>query len=216
MKIKKISLTKFRLFDSLVLEFPNSNCITLIGENGGGKSSVLDAISLGLDFFTGKLRSLTNEYSDLNNLKREDIKIGSNEAKVEITFDNNLSVNIHRSIGQYQSLYFTNSNDTVLSGYRSSLKADTIDSLPLLCYYRINRIITFENQSKSLEYSSSYHEMLEAYYNAFDGKLSSFQDFKRWFINQENLENERKIDEGKLHYQLPSLKVVRDSIIHFF
>jgi len=46
MKTKELSLTNFRRFEQLDLKLPDSNFVILIGENGCGKSSVLNVMAI--------------------------------------------------------------------------------------------------------------------------------------------------------------------------
>ena len=50
MKINDIHIRNFKGIETLDLSF-NDNFTVLIGENGAGKSSILDAISIGLGTF---------------------------------------------------------------------------------------------------------------------------------------------------------------------
>jgi predicted ATP-binding protein involved in virulence len=53
-KIKKISLTNFRCFEKIDVDF-DSRLTVLIARNGAGKSTVLDAIALALGPFLSRL-----------------------------------------------------------------------------------------------------------------------------------------------------------------
>ncbi len=57
MKLKKIKLENFRLFNNFELNIPDSNLVVLVGINGSGKTTFLDAIALSLTHFTGSLKS---------------------------------------------------------------------------------------------------------------------------------------------------------------
>lgn len=49
MRISEVQLTNFRCFESLTLRFdPGENVHVFVGDNGAGKSAILDAIALGL------------------------------------------------------------------------------------------------------------------------------------------------------------------------
>lgn len=49
MRLLEVQLTHFRCFESLVVRFdPESNVHVFVGDNGAGKSAILDAIALGL------------------------------------------------------------------------------------------------------------------------------------------------------------------------
>ncbi len=104
MKLKKISFKNFRLFENFDLEFPDENFIVLIGNNGVGKSSILDGISLCLEHFVGKITSDQLESHDIrDSLRNFDINEQSNSSELdivikltnqEIVFNTNKSRNI--------------------------------------------------------------------------------------------------------------------------
>lgn len=64
MKIKKLKIQNFKVFDNIEFDFESSNLIIFDGPNGFGKTSVYDAIEL---LFTGRIRrflSLDNVVND--------------------------------------------------------------------------------------------------------------------------------------------------------
>ena len=53
MKIKKIEIHNFKVFQNIIIDFESSDLIVFDGPNGFGKTSIYDAIEL---LFTGKIR----------------------------------------------------------------------------------------------------------------------------------------------------------------
>lgn len=103
----------------------------------------------------------------------------------------------------------------VLKSISNDLLNDSIHHLPLLVYYRTNRISTYE-ASKTISSKGVFNRLLEGYSNAFNSRLSTFSEFEAWFLKQENIENEIKINSNNLNYQLNSLKIVRNAIQQLF
>ncbi|SEN91385.1 exonuclease SbcC [Flavobacterium sp. CF108] len=60
MKIKKIVIQNFKVFQNINIDFESSDLIVFDGPNGFGKTSIYDAIEL---LFTGKIR----RFDDLRN-----------------------------------------------------------------------------------------------------------------------------------------------------
>ncbi len=87
MKIKKIKFENFRLFENLEVNFPDSNFIVLIGNNGAGKTSILEGIALSFMHFTGDLLSDTERYGIESYFVNDDITIEKNEGRVVVSFD---------------------------------------------------------------------------------------------------------------------------------
>ncbi|MCX6381657.1 MAG: AAA family ATPase, partial [Armatimonadetes bacterium] len=52
LKITQLQLTNFRGFESLTLDLSKTQTTVLVGANGCGKSSVLDALAIALSHFT--------------------------------------------------------------------------------------------------------------------------------------------------------------------
>ena len=212
MKIKELSLTNFRRFEQLDLKLPDSNFIILIGENGCGKSSVLDAVAVGL-LHTIKCLARIEDIS--NYLTHDDINSGNINAQIKVKA-------LDKTLGK---INFSNSfsiNNTYQSEFDRSSKLQTIDArlegksmtnLPLIVYYQLNR--TYIEKKIIRRESIFYRKILEGYKYAFDKNISSLQEFENWFIIQENIENEQKINTKNLDFEVISLKIIRKVVIEF-
>ncbi len=102
MRIQKLHLENFRGFEKLDIEFPKvSNVTVFIGENGSGKSSLLDAIakSLSIGIKTQfHIRALINDLS-YSNIKESEINNKTNGKPIIIvTFKNGLEKNLFDKI----------------------------------------------------------------------------------------------------------------------
>ena len=71
MKIKKIEITDFRGLSDVTIDNLDKNLNLLMGINGAGKSSVLDAVALLLDAYVSRL---TKKSSYGRIIKMTDIK----------------------------------------------------------------------------------------------------------------------------------------------
>jgi predicted ATP-binding protein involved in virulence len=75
MKLKKLSITNFRCFESLSIDL-DEQLTVLVARNGQGKSSVLDAIRIGLWPFVSGFDLARNPASDpANNIGIDDVRI---------------------------------------------------------------------------------------------------------------------------------------------
>ncbi len=102
MFIKRISLKNFKSFKKAEITF-DYPFVAVSGPNGSGKSNIVDSIlfCLGLTSSSKALRA--DKLTDL-------IRIGSNEAEVEITFSNGLKIKrrVKKTDKGYYSYYYLN------------------------------------------------------------------------------------------------------------
>jgi len=209
MKIKELSLTNFRRFEQLDLKLPDSNFIILIGENGCGKSSVLDAMGVGL-------RTIVERVSKEDRLgiyqAGSDIHVGEHLSTIKLKLDwedNIIEITNGRKL---QDNYISSEGLKKIIGDKAEL---TPSKLPILVYYRLNRTHLYEETTPKEEINLST-ERLIGYKHAFDKKVSSFQEFEEWFIIQENIESKQKVaTEKNDNFELNSLKVIRKVVEYF-
>jgi len=87
MKLQKLKLNNFRLFPSLELEI-SKQVTVLVGVNGAGKSSILDALAILLSRLIGRIRSTKGTGRFFTD---SDIRLNSSETanSLEIEFNDN-------------------------------------------------------------------------------------------------------------------------------
>lgn len=210
MFLKSIKLENFRKFKDKTLEFPNENQIVFIGDNGSGKTSVLDAIAKCFAHFIGGLTSNRDDgsYRISDYLNLSDIKNGEIQAKVicEIDYDILPRIEISRRIDETASHYKYSKSE--LNKLREDILNDRIKQLPILVYYRVNRT-SLSTDNKRSNPESFYKPILAGYSHAISPFKSAFIDFDSWFIEKENIENEEIRRRKDFKYQLPELKAIR-------
>ena len=75
MKLKNLQITNFRCFESLEMDL-NEQLTVIVAKNGQGKSSILDAIRIGLWSFVGGFDLASNSINELqNNININDIRV---------------------------------------------------------------------------------------------------------------------------------------------
>ena len=81
MRITKLHIENFRGFrGEHEIEFSDSNIHAVVGVNGAGKTSVLDAVGMCLEELVNEFLEFESDIS--KNFKHEDINVSSEEAKV--------------------------------------------------------------------------------------------------------------------------------------
>ncbi|HMT78106.1 MAG TPA: AAA family ATPase [Saprospiraceae bacterium] len=199
MRINKLRLKNFRLFQDLVIDFGNSNITASIGINGAGKTSILDAISKALSSIMSDENLQTHGQDFLSN---SDILKGETNTTIEASFSldgKTINVNCNWSIDGNGQNTVDNTGEFIKN------------RLPLMVYYRVNRTSSIPVFAKSMisdRVSAMYSSALEA-------NVSAFSKFEGWFINELNLENEYKVSKADHLYELDSLRNVRNAFKNF-
>jgi predicted ATP-binding protein involved in virulence len=201
MKITKITLQNFRGIGSLELEFPiEQNIIALVGVNGVGKSSILDAITalLSTALFLinyGDTKNLVSGRSglQLKFFKDSDIKISKQMMSCEIVFS---SSSIHSTLSVSRSPNLLDKID----------KCDIPDKIPkdLLVSYSSNRHSTLISSIFGLP-KTSIPNILN------DDSITKFEEFFTWFKALEDIENEERLERNS-EYRDKSLEAIRMAV----
>ncbi len=190
MKITKVTLQNFRGIGSLELEFPiDQNIITLVGINGAGKSSILDAITILLStLWWLKYMGDRFDYIHLGNnvVKNDDIKINQEAASCKIVLsdlDDHYELDVFKAFDSYkhpdQGKLSRRIEEILFVRYSSGRQAELI--------------------------SSESYQMNSTKTNA------SFDEFFTWFKALEDIENEEKLIRNN-QYRNKKLEAVRNSL----
>ena len=237
MKVKRLTMRSFRGIDNLTLDFdPNIN--VLIGNNGVGKSSVLDSLTVLFSHLVGRLRTSTGSEIKDNSRKlfsESDIKNGAKECSVSIqaSFLSLAEVEIESTIEQ-KSLDLENVSWSLTKFQKNSGKGSGLDSgqlhliidrlheklfsananLFLSVFYPVNRtVLDIPLTALSTEKSHAFRQ-LQAYDQSLTNGRVDFALFFTWFKQQEDLENELRLNDNPDHRDR-LLEAVRKAIPEF-
>ncbi|MCP4702059.1 MAG: AAA family ATPase [Gammaproteobacteria bacterium] len=205
MNIKHISINNYRGFSRLELDF-QEKLMVFIGENGSGKTSILDCLAGLLTVFEKKLR---NKKMDLRGIFDPlDIKNGASEYTQQICLLLNgkeltwktvfpKEPRLNWPVNTYRDLNLFGKNIDVEEGGASGKSAD----IPLAVYYSLQNapVHRFEFNDEKLQTN-----VLSAYDDALKGRAFDFNKFSKWYNWQENIE--RQMGENTI------LDRVRDAI----
>jgi len=233
MRIEKLELTNFRGFEHLEMEFPKEEAglVVLIGVNGSGKTSVLEAIRA---FFKNIILVFFNERGTLFENPRElnkrdkdeidvvsidDVRFGAN------SFQNILRLNYFQTQVDLEVGYETPevsdlkvhkfsslTPPPLLYDMRRKLIDNEMTNIPIAAYYGINRF--FLSNTKNYEKNRVLFAQVRAFEDALNAGLN-FIYFKDWFIERENNENRLKIKKNDLKYTDRELSHVRNGVNSF-
>ena len=237
MKIKQLRLKSFRGISNLTLEFdPQLNI--LFGNNGLGKSSILDCNAVFLAYLMGKIRDFHSfEGSMPPAFTERDISNGCSETQTEIDIsvsgmpkDLNLALVLTRkkfvsdgydplefdkntTIAMANPTHYDNRSnladgETFHEFVYAQLRANSMASLPLAVYYSSNRSVRDINLESS---ENRTVNQLTANDQAIVAGKINFKDLFVWFRNTEDLENE-EWRNGNRDYRDRGLESVRNAI----
>jgi predicted ATP-binding protein involved in virulence len=213
MEIKRVILNNVGPFRALEIplaptEQNPSNVTVFVGNNGTGKTSVLQALATSLSWLIARLRT---EKGNGNQIPEVDILNTAASAAIKIEICDSRDVLDHPHENERGSdfqwtvaktrqgrkaQYNSHLNDCtrLANHYRTALTDDDQTSLPLIAFYPVNRVvldIPLKIRTK--------HTFLQL--DGYDNSISQGVDFRRffeWFREREDTENESGISEEAL------------------
>ena len=220
MMLNEIELVNFRGIEKMLLPFPKKTT-AILGVNGVGKSSVLDALAIALSNMTERI---VGQAARARKMSPDDIKSGEGFARLKVSVDLGadgpttwaIALNRHKKAtkkADEQSSDFEalNAQASLLNGrmlYRESKSLPI--NLPLAVYYDVHRAVL---DAPLRVKGGLKNTPREAYHDALGHGGTDFRSFFAWFRDREDVENERlRDDPGHVDRDL---KAVRDSIAKF-
>ena len=189
MKVNFIELTNFRGIQKQRITFENKNFVALIGDNGSGKTTILEAITKG---FVPVLRTVNAEAMKECDLANKDIRTNRRRLSSQQPFENAGDVKAEKA----------KSLKELKSKYSQCVEER---KLPLILYYGTDRIIREVSQRGHIK----NFQVTDALRNCFDN-VNYFRDFYDWFKTEEDIEL-RGIRENS-NYKNPKLNCVRTAL----
>jgi predicted ATP-binding protein involved in virulence len=235
MNIKQLRMQSFRGISDLTLDF-DSQLTLIIGNNGSGKSSILDCLSAFLSNIVEQVKVIyirPNNYSyifkpqsinifsdqditnDINQkIKTElEITIGSFDVKYTIKKSREALSEIYTSL--YEEFYHESGIEFYDESEEEIYQSNLIkrNEIPILIYYSVKRDINFFESTDIDIQKNSNQDQLSVYERAFAGGQVIFQEFFEWFRILEEVENELIRDSP--NYRDRQLESVRQVIYTF-
>jgi predicted ATP-binding protein involved in virulence len=223
MRVQQLELTHFRGIRHLTLDF-TENVTVLVGVNGAGKTSILEAIRALLACLLREIRrevegdpsrpeALGNNF-DSAHLEARDILVGQRSMSLTldaIVADQPLHWSIQAKSKLPGTLEWHADQDDVLALTRDLGKQITdepLTALPLALYYAITYGTTRPFPTTLfLGREESTQNQLAAYTDSLSSRALSANSLIDWFRRREDYENERRLEDGS--FRDAQLEVVR-------
>lgn len=213
MKVKHLHLQNYGRFEDLKIDFAptaekSGNVTVIVGNNGAGKSQILQALATSLSWFVGSLKTgkTIGSKIELNLIKND-----KSEASIKVITNHQKDSKSDDSKSQFSSVQWQlfevrdgrvpqlGNNFlqliALLKRYRNKLTHVEKLSLPLLVFYPVERTIL---QYVEADIISHGYDQLKGYYGSLEGASIDFSDFLSWFRNAEDIENEINIHNMEL------------------
>lgn len=214
MKIEKIKIQNFRCYEKTELELKNDYTV-LIGINGSGKTTILDAISIALGGYISNFDNMGIYGINKNDSHYKMYELGSiiereHQFPVKISAEgkiNNKTIQWTRSLNKENGrttnvgakeiiTYATEIQEKVKSGNKEVI-------LPVIAYYGTGRL-WMQKREKNVKNTQENFSRLKGYIDCLDS-ASNEKMMLRWFEKMTYLE----LQEGE---KVPELEVVKKSL----
>lgn len=209
MKIRHLTIENFRAIEHL--DFDCSEHVNaFIGDNGAGKSTVLEAISLLYSWLNVKFTSAKKRGCVI---RRTDIRSGSDYCYLSVEVE-------HKGmIARWSLLRGNTPSDrsdrktdlSALESFVSHIRELNEDERYLFSIYGVNRNITSVTVNKQV-YGKKYTEPTASRYTFAN---TSWKPFFNWFFERENEENRMKA-RFNMQYHDESLDTIRECLKEVF
>ena len=232
MRLLEINLTNFRCFESLEIAFPTStNICVFVGDNGAGKSAILDAIALGLAPVARRFNQTPGDRSrralDITEppwyADRSDraILMSLSEPYYRLLLQaymegQGIQWDVHllrdkslRTKRQVPRMIGTRELYEALDADVHQVAEQTGGTVPVFAYYGTNRAV-IDIPQRQRDFQTKFSR--ETAINRALDPVSRFKDAFMWFFAMERDELVLKDEKKDFSFRLPVLEAVRRAL----
>ncbi|MCA9178465.1 MAG: AAA family ATPase [Planctomycetales bacterium] len=220
MRIDRIHLSNFKLFEDFELTL-NPEFTLLIGENGSGKTSILDALAIACGVWLYEVPDSRIANSRLS-LSEDYIRLEAKRSGDRIQFTEALNMAVsawgelldgHREqwtqgilLGKRNKQHLKQARDFIAGVFRQAVDGNDV-TLPVIAYYGAGRAwLPHNERSKVAKPSFEASRRWEAFYDCLNERIR-ITDLKQWFWDEAT---ERGNRAGKYR---PGFEVVKQAIV---
>lgn len=202
MKLKKISLTDFRSIRHVSVNL-DSDLTVIIGRNGSGKTSILDAISQLLIPVAAALQGKVRQ----GKVFKSDVRVGAVDSHIllEFSLDSPLFPTISEL--RYSEMKLQKRNKSIRDLFDKRFRANFLSVEPeLIAYYRQDRGFANGGQSKDVFDASELRS------TSLDGRFSPIKDLEKWW-DERDAQEARTVREKGWDFRDPQLEAIRKIVM---
>lgn len=219
MRFSRMSIANFRLIGNDTKDFvfqPNKNVVILLGDNGYGKTTVLDALATSMAPYSAQFPGMSDyQLSELDvHINRHGRR--ADYLKIEaVLMDNDRRFSVARyrkGLSVPPKSNFDQLKNEALATKNAIVAGVEDVELPIFAYYGTGRG-QFEVPARKRGFAQSYER-----WDCYKSALTPATDFKRFFGWFDLMEDEERRAKEKLqdwHYRLPVLEAVRTALSNF-
>ncbi|MGB0929567.1 MAG: AAA family ATPase [Chitinophagales bacterium] len=214
MRIKRLDIEGFKVFEKADIHFSDNQTTAFIGNNGSGKTSILEALRIGFSF---TIKGINKNFSatsispkQVNNVSKRlrnciffILKSNSNKLKYDFNIEYKLAPQ------DFGINYNPSGVIKTLTELGKKALSNPTTNIPTIIYYPTDRIV----DEPDIEPNELNTHPFAAYDNALDASIN-FNSFFKWFRNREDLENEVRLNENPNHRD-KKLAAIRTAIESF-
>jgi predicted ATP-binding protein involved in virulence len=214
-KLKTLTVKNFRGLADLTLDF-HPRLTVLVGENGIGKTSILDALAILLDQYVARFvraraqtamqvkesdlhRSLNLPHPITTTIKLR-TEVGTEGVTWSVTAQNR-----EARLQQATSSELTNLNDYVQQKVQG--KGTSLEGEPLFIYFGQGRVII--DSVRRIRRQAPFG-MIDAFQDGLSSNRSAFRDFVAWFRDEDHLSLQSRGQSKQMKAVIDAFKAITD------
>jgi predicted ATP-binding protein involved in virulence len=209
MFLELVKLNNYRCFDNITISF-NQKLTVFIGSNGSGKSSILNALELILEFLAKNVVSFfaanikPRLCTDISYFSQNDLPFDSKNDCINIKFIiNNMEFSVEHRFSEHISIKLSSNNQLSLFNTLSKVFEKIYPYKPVFVKYSSQRFISANNAQ--LQSQTRKHDLNSIYDNIID-PIINYQSILSWF-DAINNEKARKVRGSKnIDFRLSELE----------
>ena len=216
MRIVGLKLTNFRIFRELEWSFGEQDLVVFIGENGGGKSAVLDALGIGIKAVLDLAQCQTDRPIYITPLKETDVSVDEVQCEIDLKleFDDGSTGVMHASFVKFDFIpRYHYSGDIEQLQLKEILMSINPYDLPIFLYFPISKQTTKENR-ENLDKGAT-NRIHALYVDVLQSNTLTYKSFQDWFAYQDIIELQEKAQKKNYDVTIPSLQAVRNGVNKF-